>query len=173
MADARIQILFRQRLKLSKITTGVAFVFEKVKLIVMLEITEVAETVLYVRDVERAEHWYQKLFGFPVIFREADRFRALKVGGVQVLLLFKEGSSTTAKALPGGIIPPHDGSGPMHLAFGMKTEDADHWEQHLIANGVAIESRVQWNKGHKSIYFRDPDNHLVELITSKHWSSQS
>jgi catechol 2,3-dioxygenase-like lactoylglutathione lyase family enzyme len=150
---------------------GIAFVFEKMKLNVMPEVTEVIETVLYVRDVERAAHWYQNLFDFPVIFREGDRFRALKVGRVQVLLLFKEGTSKTAAALPGGVIPPHDGSGPMHLAFGMKTEDADHWEQRLIANGVAIESRVQWNKDDKSIYFRDPDNHLVELITSEHWSS--
>ena len=88
---------------------GVAFVFEKVKLVSMPEVTEVIETVLYVRDVERAEGWYQRLFGFPVIFREGDRFRALKVGGVQVLLLFKEGSTKTARALPGGVIPPHDG----------------------------------------------------------------
>jgi catechol 2,3-dioxygenase-like lactoylglutathione lyase family enzyme len=150
----------------------VAFVFAKVELISMLEVTEVIETVLHVRDVDRAESWYQKLFGFPVIFREGDRFRALKVGGVQVLLLFKEGSTKTAITLPGGVIPPHDGSGAGHLAFGIKTEDTDHWEQHLIANGVAIESRVQWKKNDKSIYFRDPDNHLVELITSQHWSSQ-
>ena len=87
------------------------------------------------------------------------------------MLLFKVGSSKTAKTLPGGVIPPHDGSGPTHLAFGMKTEDADYWEQHLIAKGVEIESRVEWNKDDKSIYFRDPDNHLVELITSEHWSS--
>ena len=148
-------------------------VFEKVELIsIMLEVTEVIETVLHVRDVDRAEGWYQKLFGFPVIFREGDRFRALKVGGVQVLLLFKEGSTKTAITLPGGVIPPHDGSGAGHLAFGMKTEDAYHWEQRLISNGIAIEGRVQWKKDDKSIYFRDPDNHLVELITSEHWSSQ-
>ena len=91
---------------------GIAFVFEKMKLNVMPEVTEVIETVLYVRDVERAADWYQKLFDFPVIFREGDRFRALKVGRVQVLL-FKEGPSKTAAALPGGVIPPHDGSGPM------------------------------------------------------------
>jgi catechol 2,3-dioxygenase-like lactoylglutathione lyase family enzyme len=138
----------------------------------MPKVTEIIETVLYVKDVERAKDWYQKLFDFPVIFREGDRFRALKVGGIQVLLLFKEGSSTTATTLPGGVIPPHDGSGPTHLAFGMKTEEADHWEQHLMANGVEIEGRVEWNKDDKSIYFRDPDNHLVELITSEHWSSE-
>jgi catechol 2,3-dioxygenase-like lactoylglutathione lyase family enzyme len=138
----------------------------------MPKVTEIIETVLYVKDVERAKDWYQKLFDFPVIFREGDRFRALKVGGIQVLLLFKEGSSTTATTPPGGVIPPHDGSGPTHLAFGMKTEEADHWEQHLMANGVEIEGRVEWNKDDKSIYFRDPDNHLVELITSEHWSSE-
>jgi hypothetical protein len=53
----------------------------------------------------------------------------------------------------------------------MKTEDAYHWEQRLMANGIAIEGRVQWKKDDKSIYFRDPDNHLVELITSEHWTT--
>jgi hypothetical protein len=28
---------------------------------------------------------------------------------------------------------------------------------------------VNWGEGDKSLYFRDPDNHLLELISHGHW----
>jgi catechol 2,3-dioxygenase-like lactoylglutathione lyase family enzyme len=34
---------------------------------------------------------------------------------------------------------------------------------------VAIEGRVDWPRGAKSIYFRDPDGHLLELGTPGLW----
>jgi len=58
--------------------------------------------------------------------------------------------------VPGGTIPPHDGSGPMHIAFAMQTAEVDDWETHLAKHGVAIESRVRWGENDKSLYFRDP-----------------
>jgi catechol 2,3-dioxygenase-like lactoylglutathione lyase family enzyme len=35
---------------------------------------------------------------------------------------------------------------------------------------VNIESRVKWPRGGESIYFRDPDDHLVELVTPGTWA---
>jgi hypothetical protein len=32
-----------------------------------------------------------------------------------------------------------------------------------------MESRVKWEAGGESIYFRDPDEHLVELATPGIW----
>lgn len=43
------------------------------------------------------------------------------------------------------------------------------WEKHLIAGGINIESKVNWPRGGQSIYFRDPDNHSVELATPGLW----
>ena len=133
----------------------------------------VVETILYVADVNRAAEWYRQVFGFPVIFHQENRLRALQTRGEQVLLLFKEGASTAPTVLPGGVIPSHDGSGPAHVAFAMRTEDAETWEQHLTANGIAIEGCVTWADNDKSLYFRDPDNHLVELISGNHWLNLS
>ncbi len=133
----------------------------------------VVETILYVAEVNRAAEWYCQVFGFPVIFQQENRLRALQTRGEQVLLLFKEGASTTPTILPGGVIPSHDGSGPAHVAFSMRTEDAEAWEQHLTANEIAIEGRVTWADNDRSLYFRDPDNHLVELISGNHWLNLS
>lgn len=129
----------------------------------------VIETCLYVADVERAAEWYRQIFGFPVIFQQDDRLRALRVGQQQVLLLFKEKGSLNPTVMPGGVLPPHDGSGPVHIAFPMQTADADEWERHLSANGIEIIGRVDWGDDDRSLYFRDPDNHVLELITGGHW----
>jgi catechol 2,3-dioxygenase-like lactoylglutathione lyase family enzyme len=69
-----------------------------------------------------------------------------------------------------GRIPPHDGQGPAHLAFAIATEALGAWEIHLQERGVAIESRVQWDRGGQSIYFRDPAGHSVELATPGTWT---
>ena len=129
----------------------------------------IVETCLYTADVDQAAEWYRSIFGFPIIFRQENRLGALQVAPDQVLLLFREGASLQPTALPGGIIPPHDGSGPVHLAFAMQTAEAEQWEMHLAAHGIAIENRVDWGDDDKSLYFRDPDGHVLELISGDHW----
>jgi len=129
----------------------------------------VIESCLYVADVDRAAEWYRQIFGFAIIFQQGDRLRALEVGQQHVLLLFKQGASLSPTVLPGGVLPPHDGSGPAHIAFSMRTAEAEEWEKHLSSHGVDIEGRVNWGENDKSLYFRDPDNHVLELISNDHW----
>ena len=73
--------------------------------------------------------------------------------------------------LPGGTIPPHDGHGPLHVAFAVAAADLPAWEQRLAAHKVAIEGRTDWPRGGQSIYFRDPDGHLLELATPGLWAT--
>jgi catechol 2,3-dioxygenase-like lactoylglutathione lyase family enzyme len=128
----------------------------------------VLETCLYVDDLVRAESFYEGLLGFPKMHGDS-RFAALNVAGRDVLLLFKRGETTQPIETPGGIIPPHDGLGPNHLAFAISASELDAWEKHLAAKGVSIESRVRWPMGGISIYFRDPDDNLVEMGTPGLW----
>jgi catechol 2,3-dioxygenase-like lactoylglutathione lyase family enzyme len=95
----------------------------------------------------------------------------LNVPGGQVLLLFLKGSTTTTAVLPGGTIPPHDGNGRLHLAFAISGDDLDAWRKCLQSHGVSIEGEVKWPRGGTSLYFRDPDGHLVELATPGLWST--
>jgi len=43
------------------------------------------------------------------------------------------------------------------------------WEKRLAENEVAVESKVKWERGGQSIYFRDPDGNLLELVTPGVW----
>jgi catechol 2,3-dioxygenase-like lactoylglutathione lyase family enzyme len=44
------------------------------------------------------------------------------------------------------------------------------WQRHLESEGVSVESVVSWPGGAKSIYFRDPDGNLAELISPGFWA---
>lgn len=136
----------------------------------MPELSGVLETSLYVEDIGRAAEFYKNLFDFSTLFVDG-RLCALDVSGKQVLLLFKQGSSTSPSETPDGMVPGHDGEGSLHLALAIPASQLDAWEMHLSKNGVSIESRVSWSRGGVSLYFRDPDNHLIELATPGLWAT--
>lgn len=132
------------------------------------KLSGVLETTLYVDDVERSGEFYQRVFGFEKIAGDA-RLQALSVEGKTVLLLIRKGSSVEPHQSSGGIIPGSDSSGTSHLTFSIAAADLDAWEKWLAQNGVAIESKVRWELGGHSLYFRDPDQHLLELATPGTW----
>jgi len=134
-----------------------------------MNVTGVLETGIYVDDVARSAEFYRSIFGFEQLVGD-QRFCALSVSGRQVFLIFKKGGTLEPIQLPGGVLPPHDGSGQQHFAFSVPEADLPAWEAKLEEHEVAIESRVTWPRGGKSIYFRDPDGHLAELVTPGCWT---
>ena len=134
-----------------------------------MKLDRVIETCLYVDDLERAARFYEHVLGLGVMTSDA-RFRAYDVGGASVLLLFRRGATLATVHMPGGTIPPHDGHGPLHLAFAVTADALPQWEARLRERGVAIEGRTAWSRGGHSIYFRDPDGHLLELATPGLWA---
>ena len=134
----------------------------------MPRVIRVLETCLHVKNVEQSMRFYAELFGFAQMDSN-ERYCAFDAGGGSVLLLFLEGATQEPVVTAGGVIPPHGSSGDLHLAFAIRAEELASWEQRLTQAGIAIESRVQWKLGGHSLYFRDPDNHLVELATPGIW----
>src|SRR5579859_7160672 len=128
---------------------------------VMPRLTDLKETCLYVDDLARAGAFYRQVLGLQALV-EDSRFCALDVASRHVLLLFVRGASSEGANLPGGVIPPHDGAGQIHVGFSVTAEELPEWESHLKAHGVQILSEVSWPRGGRSVYFRDPDCHLLE-----------
>src|SRR5215831_6704870 len=123
----------------------------------------ILESSLYVDDVPASARFYEKIFGFPVIAGFLPRGCALGAGDRRVLLLFKKRGSLD-------IPSPHDGDGELHIAFAIQAEELARWESWLTENGIPIEERREWERGGVSLYFRDPDRHLVEVATPGVWT---
>jgi catechol 2,3-dioxygenase-like lactoylglutathione lyase family enzyme len=87
----------------------------------------------------------------------------MQAGDRQILLLFKKGGSRLIQS-------PHDGDGEFHVAFAIPTSELSSWEAWLAENGIAVEEKRTWELGGVSVYFRDPDRHLIEIATPGVWS---
>ena len=128
------------------------------------------ETCLYVDEMERSRAFYRRLLGIEPLFQE-DRITVFRLADGSVLILFARGSTLEPVETPGGMIPPHDGSGSIHFALGIPEGFEDAWRAHMTALEIAVESEVVWSKGRgHSLYFRDPDGHAGELATRGLWS---
>src|SRR5262245_60842750 len=134
----------------------------------MPEITGILETSLYVADLDRSARFYEEVLGFQKMFTD-ERLCAMSVLGNEVLLLLKQGASKKPVTIAVGVMPPHDGGGQLHLAFSCSADELPKWEARLAAMNVAIESRIHWERGGTSLYFRDPDANLIELATPGIW----
>jgi catechol 2,3-dioxygenase-like lactoylglutathione lyase family enzyme len=135
----------------------------------MPQLDAVLETALYVDDLDRATRFYSDVLELKPLYQDS-RLTAFSVGGRNVLLLFPRGGSLETVHMPGGTIPPHDGSGPLHVAFAIAKDELPKWEKRLDAYNIPIEGRTTWKRGGESIYFRDPDGHLLELATPGLWA---
>ena len=84
-------------------------------------IVGVLETALYVDDLARAARFYEDVLGLKPINKD-QRFAGYDAGPRSVLLLFQRGTTLETVQMPGGTIPPHDGQGPLHIAFGIAAD---------------------------------------------------
>ena len=135
----------------------------------MPRVSRQLESSLYVADLARSRAFYEQVFGFETLLDE-ERMVGLAVPGGSMLLLFRRGGSVTPSPMPGGLIPPHDGQGTLHLCFAVPLAELRAWERHLEALGLAVESRVTQRFGGLSLYFRDPDGHSLEVAGPGLWA---
>src|SRR5262245_55741374 len=135
----------------------------------MPKLDGILETAIHTEDMARSRAFYEDVLGLAPIYSD-DRLCAYAVAGCDVLLVLGKGATGQTVTLPSGTIPGHGGDGALHVAFAVGKEELDRWEAHLASRGVTIEGRNDWERGGRSIYFRDPDGHLLELATPGLWS---
>ena len=133
-------------------------------------VRRVLETALDCDHLPTTAAFYTRLLGIEPML-STERLVAIDAGEGTVLLLFQRGLSPQAVETPGGIVPGHDAGGPGHLAFAVDRDELGAWEARFRELGIDIESRVNWDRGGTSLYFRDPDGRSVELATPGLWPS--
>ena len=126
------------------------------------------ETALYVDDMERSVAFFRDVMGLSAMI-ESERLTAFDAGRQGVLLIFRRGASVEDMPGPGGVVPGHNGQGPLHMAFAIADESYDEWHRHLLAADVKIRGEMRWPRGGRSLYFEDPDGHVLEVATPGLW----
>jgi catechol 2,3-dioxygenase-like lactoylglutathione lyase family enzyme len=110
--------------------------------------------------------FYRRVFGFETIDTDQNegvtdetRLCAMRAGDGSALLLFKKSATADTNA-----------TGAIHVAFGIFRSELPAWEAWLSQQGITIELRKTWKYGGEALYFRDPDGHLLEVVTPGVWS---
>lgn len=126
----------------------------------------ILETVLYAEDIAAAQHFYGKVLGLEEYRTLAGRFAFFRCGG-RMLLVFNPDRSAAQDSADGP--PRHGARGSGHVCFRADREEQERWERHLVSHGIAIERRMEWPGGGKSLYARDPAGNSVEFAEPRIW----
>ena len=73
------------------------------------------DTALYVDDLARVKEFYLQKFDLSLLY--ADARTCAFAAGSTVLRLFQRRKAMKPAKMPGGVIPPHDRSNPLHIAL--------------------------------------------------------
>jgi catechol 2,3-dioxygenase-like lactoylglutathione lyase family enzyme len=88
-----------------------------------------------------------------------------RLDGGGVLLIFDPARASA----PGRAVPSHGADGAGHIAFSVEPGELDGFAELLRDRGIEIERDIEWDRGGKSIYFRDPAGNSVELVEGELW----
>lgn len=130
------------------------------------------ETALYVDDLTRSARFFGQTMGLRQML-ETPNLVAFDAGSGGVLLLFARGQSRDDVRSEDGVVPGHDGSGPLHMAFAIAEACYADWYARLEAASVPIRGEKRWPAGGRSLYFEDPDGHVLELATPGLWPNDA
>ena len=121
----------------------------------MLRVQGVDHVGLAVQDVRTSVGWYRELFGLERLHEDVwgDFPGVVGIGDTSVAFF---PSNDPRIPLPDGL-PIH------HLAFRVDRANFDAAQETLREKGIHFE--IQDHKIVLSIYFYDPDGHLIELTT--------
>jgi len=129
-----------------------------------MKLGQLSEAALYASDLEAARHFYAGVLGLDIVSEMEGRGIVFRCGAT-VLIVFDPEKTR----IPDAGVPTHGAVGPGHAAFVIAESEVELWRQHLLAHGVEIETEVEWSRGDRSLYFRDPAGNVLELAPPAMW----
>ncbi len=129
----------------------------------MLQLTQIKETCIYVKNLRKTMQFYQDMLGFEMISYVKESHIFFKVG-TSVLLCFLNKSTRFQEHLP-----KHYGYGKLHLAFEAPEDEFDNLLAQVKDLEIEITHQHTWDNGKRSFYFDDPDGHSLEIVEPGMW----
>lgn len=128
-----------------------------------MRVREVLEVALYARDLDAAEAFYGEVLGLERIAAVPGRHVFFRCGARVVLVFHPDATRASTE------LPPHGAEGAGHVAFAARDDELPGWRAQLARHGVAVEAEVEWPRGGRSLYFRDPAGNSLELASPRIW----
>jgi len=138
---------------------------EHPKIATMPSISHLLEMAIYVDDLDVAQAFYGDLLGLELVGEQKPRHVFFRIGDTMLLIF------NAAETLNSEQIPAHGTTGAGHIAFGVPDEEYEVWKSYLVEHEILIEQEVEWPRGGRSIYFRDPSGNSLELMTKGCWGT--
>jgi catechol 2,3-dioxygenase-like lactoylglutathione lyase family enzyme len=120
-----------------------------------LRCSGVSELALLVSDLERAEGFYARTLGLPVVERWPDAVWVMAGERTRIGLWLE-----TVEPLAG-----ERGGAHVHFALHVDDGDLDALVQHLERTGHAVKVVEFGNGRGRAAYVTDPDGHVIEFWT--------
>ena len=128
-----------------------------------MNIRQIKETCLYVKDLEKAKAFYHDVLELPIISYVKEKHIFFRAGS-SVLLCFNPDDSRLKKRPPA-----HYAKGRYHFAFEVTREEYEKHKQEIQSKGIAITDKVIWETGQESFYFEDPEGNVLEIVPEGIW----
>ncbi len=120
---------------------------------------------LNVKDMDRTEKFYSEILGFPVIHRTRTKAGLQHIeldAGNVTIALFESPELDLTEAHK-----TMTDDGYLHFAFGTTFDKFDSTIHALKENGIETDGEPRDWGSSVSVYFRDPDNHQLEINFAK------
>lgn len=134
-----------------------------------MNVRGVLETCLYAADLDAAERFYASVIGLEALVHVRGRHVFFRCGTGMLLVFDPERTSADQTHVGGSPVPLHGARGAGHVAFSVPRAELGAWRERLREAGVEVESEVEWPRGGRSLYVRDPAGNSVELTSPAIW----
>lgn len=128
-----------------------------------MQFSKIKETCLYISDLNQSEDFYAGKLGLPVISKVYHRHIFFRAGQSVLLCFLPEATKQETQ------LPPHFAYGKQHIAFEAPQAEYQQWKQKLKDANIAFTHEQSWKNNLQSVYFEDPDGHVLEIVPDGIW----